>query len=413
MHRRTWAVTWQFLVFACLAAFAKQEGRRPLKSSVTGASGVKVSAPRKATVPRQDGVPLTAQRRNKATRRRATMRLIWTGIDAREVDLASIEAQRHVKEVHEDAPKELSTFAIPKELKKARWLIALAGVSIGVLVYGFLMCFCRRSAKLSSLAEESGLLQASMSEGGLEIQGLVQVRPVFFGGAFFKQFSWCPEADVGRSLRIHDVQGRQVALASGALIGSALSATEVGDSGEDDYKGELSLLVGPKVWALLRHNQDVDMNQASVARARWQSFQVLTAQGTLYAEVKLLSDAKCIVEGPPPLRRRLMTVVGNFCANGFLCGDRNIHVWIAQAGTERTLVGAQCETRSENLRTSAGSRRVRSYFVSTTEHADTPLVMAVMLGLQEIHTLTALSQRQYTVPEEGEDVGREDQNLSA
>lgn len=396
MHRGTWHI----LVLACVAANAKHEAGHHPKSS-TGT--FRPSASRRGTLARQEDVKLTKQQRSKARRRRVMSRqLTWTGIDTvdgKEIDWAAIHTTTHDREVHADAPEKISSIRIRREVSHTRWFWAFAGVSIGVIVYGFLMCMCRSAGKQSNLEEESGLLQASISEGGLVVHGLVQVRPVFFGGAFFKQFSWCPEADVGRSLRIHDVQGKQVALAAGSL------SPLVGDSGEGERNGEIALFVGPTLWAILCRTQDEDANPG-----RLQSFQVLTAQGSLYAEVKLLSDAKCIVEGPPPLKRRLMTVVGNFCHNDFLRGDRNIHVWIAQAGSERTLVGAQCETRTENLRSSGGSRRARSYFISTTEHADTPLVMAVMLGLQEVHTVSALSQPQYSIPEDAEDAAGEDRS---
>lgn len=343
----------QVLVLACVTVVAKHQRRHPPSPSKRGILPGPLSkeSPRSPTVAAQEAI---------------------------EVELSAISNKLEARR--------LST---PKKQVR-RWCMALSGVLIGVVLFQVFMYFGSR-VKVSSLAEES------MSEGGLD-QGLVQVRPVFFGGAFFKQFSWCPESDLGRSLRIHDVQGRQVALASGALIRSADSdSTEVADDLEYDCRGELCLLVGTSVWATLRLNED-----PGNAATSWPSFKILTAQGTIYAEVKLLSDAKCIVEGPPPLKRRLMTVVGNFCHNEFFCGDRNIHVWIAQAGTERTRVGAQCETRTETLRTNGGSRRARSYFVSTTGHADTPLVMAVMLGLQEIHTMTVLRQRQQGVAESAE-----------
>jgi hypothetical protein len=352
--------TWLALVFACVTALAKKEEHHKAWSS---SRGLKLDALSKHRVAKPAGT---------------------------EMDLSATATKLEVQRLSN-----------PRKNAHQRWFMSLAGVSIGVLLYGAFMYFSGWG-KLSSLDAESSLVQASMSEG-LEVQGLVQVRPVLFGGAFFKQFSWCPEADKGRSLRIHDVQGKQVAIATGALIRTS-EAEEVSDGDEYDCGGELSLLVGTTVWAVLHLNEEVGTN----LQMSWPSFKVLTAQGTTYAEVKLLSDAKCIVEGPPPLRRLLMTVVGNFCHNEFFCGDRNIHVWIAQAGTERTRVGAQCETRIETLRTTSGSRRARSYFVSTTGHADTPLVMAVMLGLQEIHTMIVLRQRQSGVADTVVDLGAED-----
>lgn len=376
--------TWLVLMVICVTILAKQGMHHP---PTTSTKGLKRGVLSQASASQQTGwlclLQHASQQRSIVSRRKVSKQVTRQGM---EVDLSMIttklEAQRS---------------STSKPMNYHGWLVHLAGISLGVLAYGVFMCFYAWG-KPSSLEEESGLVQASMSEAGLAIHGnLVQVRPVFFSGALFKQFSWCPEADVERSLRIHDVQGRQVALAAGALIRSAESTTpEIVDDGEYDYRGELSLLVGPTVWAVLR------LSEAN-PQASCPSFQILTAQGSLYAEVKLLSDAKCIVEGPPPLKRRLMTVVGNFCHNDFFCGDRNIHVWIAQAGTERTLVGAQCETRIENLRSSGGSRRARSYFVSTTEHADTPLVMAVMLGLQEVHTMIALNQRQRGTAGDAED----------
>lgn len=263
---------------------------------------------------------------------------------------------------------------IAEHVDSYRWQAVLFGIVIGIAAYATTMCVC-------------GGKRPTKGEADLECldhNGFVNVRNVYFGGALFRQFSWCPAADYGRELRILDVRGRPVAALAGSLIPAsqedAASAEDAATPAEPEIL-EAQLRVGTKVWATLRRNMATQK-----LNTRRPSFHIHNADGALYVEVRVHSETKCIVQGPPPLRRRVITVVGNFAHNDFLNGDRNIHVWSAQAGTERTLVGAQVETRVESVRTSGGAtRRAQSYFVSTAEHVDTPLIMAVVLGLQEIH----------------------------
>merc|ERR1719207_220600 len=99
--------------------------------------------------------------------------------------------------------------ATSAEIRHSRWLDALGGVFIGILAYTSITLCCSMSKKAS--ARETG--------EGIDTMGLVRVRPVYFGGAFFRQFSWCPEADQGSdSMRILDVRGRQVAIVAGSIL---------------------------------------------------------------------------------------------------------------------------------------------------------------------------------------------------
>jgi len=206
---------------------------------------------------------------------------------------------------------------------------------------------------------------------------LIDLPTVFYGGAFFRQFSWCldpiaidPETG---ALRVLDAEGRQVVQVVGRLMATP--------------NGEVHLLNSAGIpWAGLKRPVP------SRRQGQLWDFRICGAGGAPYAEVKQRSETKAIVVEPPPTQRRLMTVIGNFGHRVFLTGERSIHIWTA--GDDRHVLGAQCEVRVEAVRCSEtqgpGGQHavtpVRSFYVSATMLVDAPLAMAVLIGLQQVQT---------------------------
>jgi len=205
---------------------------------------------------------------------------------------------------------------------------------------------------------------------------LIDLPTVFYGGAFFRQFSWCldpiaidPETG---ALRVLDAEGRQVVQVVGRLMATP--------------NGEVHLLNSAGIpWAGLKRPVP------SRRQGQLWDFRICGAGGAPYAEVKQRSETKAIVVEPPPTQRRLMTVIGNFGHRVFLTGERSIHIWTA--GDSQHVLGAQCEVRVEAVRCSEVTGQgqhtvtpVRSFYVSATMLVDAPLALAVLIGLQQVQT---------------------------
>jgi len=129
-------------------------------------------------------------------------------------------------------------------------------------------------------------------------------------------------------------------------------------------------------------------------------FKVCKANGVPYAEVRQRSETKCLINDAAT-QRRVMTVIGNFTYPVFLSGERSIHVWIMQADGQ-SCMGAQCEAKLDDadpgeqylsLASAAESALPaappRRFYVTTTANADASLVLAVLLGLQDVHRAAA------------------------
>jgi len=216
--------------------------------------------------------------------------------------------------------------------------------------------------------------------------GLVQFH---YQGAFFNQLSWTMErggvagardTDRERVTMVLNERSQKVARGVGRLMSTP--------------NGEMyltSLSGGPgSVWCILKRPAP------SRRPGQLWDFKVGQANGVPYSEVRQRSETKCLVNDAVS-QRRIMTVIGNFTYPVFLSGERSIHVWITQADGQ-TCMGAQCEAKiedpdegeqygslepgAEGLLPGVPSRR---FYVTTTANTDASLVLAVLLGLQDVH----------------------------
>lgn len=270
-------------------------------------------------------------------------------------------------------------YDLPKQVDEfhASTIELMAGIGVGIVLSAFMVCLCsgcwQQKTWQPGEAENAGA--ASFANG------LVDLPPVYYNGAFFRQFSWCLDAsaiekDTG-ALRVIDVEGRQVVRAVGRLMATP--------NGEVELQNGLGM-----PWAVLKRPVP------SKRQGQLWDFRVCTSDGTVLAEVKQRSETKAVVVEAAlekdVKQRRLMTVIGNFGHRVFLTGERSIHVWTSPSGI-RSGLGAQCEVRIEAVRCATGGpggqavvTPVRSFYVSATMSTDAPLILAVLLGLQEVQT---------------------------
>lgn len=247
------------------------------------------------------------------------------------------------------------------------------GIGVGIVLSAITVCFCVgcfQQKRWSSSAADAP------AAGGTLSGNLVDLPMVYHGGAFFRQLSWC--LDVGAldretgDLRVLDADGRQVVRASGRLMAAP--------------NGEVLLQNSDAVtWAVLKSPVP------SKRHGQLWNFKVCTADGSVYAEVKQRSETKAIVVEMAAAQRRLLTVIGNFSHRVFLRGERCMHVWTGNG--VGPVLGAQCEARMESVRHSGAGLTnepvvtpVRGFYISTTAGVDASLVLAVLLGLQEVQT---------------------------
>lgn len=201
---------------------------------------------------------------------------------------------------------------------------------------------------------------------------------IHYEGATFRQFNWTLDSG-GDGVRVLAEDRRQVALASGRLM-----------------EGELHLRSGTGAWASLREPRRRRGHEQSDL---W-SFRVFRGDGSHFADVRQKSATTCTAYEPQPSRRKLMTVVGNFGYPQFLNGQRNINIWTHALKGDG--VGAQCESRLEIVEAMSDSEwqptehPVRRFHVSCAANGtDASLVLAVLLGVQEVHlTLGRTSELQ-------------------
>lgn len=198
--------------------------------------------------------------------------------------------------------------------------------------------------------------------------GKLELMQFKYHGALFTQFSWALDGSSG--VGEHDPvpifsDSREVGRVLGRLMATP--------------NGEMYLMSAGSTWATLKRPLPNRRQPGQL----W-DFKVCRADGTPYVEVKQRSDTKCHVDDALT-QRRIMTVIGNFIYPVFLSGDRKIHVWLMQGAAKPTMC-AQCESRPEmeieGLPPASESRR---FNVTTTSDIDASLVLAVLLGLQDIH----------------------------
>lgn len=249
----------------------------------------------------------------------------------------------------------------------------LVGIGVGIALSFLSVCFwggCCRERKWGALSDAGSSGVASIAKG------FVDIPHVYYNGAFFCQFSWCLDASALEketgALRVLDADGRQVVRAIGRLMATP--------NGEVQLQNSMCV-----PWAVLKRAVP-NKRQGQL----W-DFRVCGSDGAVRAEVKQRSETKAVVVEPAPSQRRLMTVIGNFGHRVFLTGERCVHVWTSLGG-DRPSLGAQCEVRVEAVRCAGGPggqnvvTPVRSFYVSATMSTDAPLVLAVLLGLQEVQT---------------------------
>lgn len=262
-----------------------------------------------------------------------------------------------------------------------RGLELIIGILLGILasllaLVGWLFCWPRIKAQsgLPATATAAPMHGQGLDGGRL---GLVQFH---YQGAFFNQLSWSLEGGGGTQTMVLNERSQKVARAVGRLMSTP--------------NGEMylsSLGGGPGgLWCILKRPAP------SRRPGQLWDFKVCQANGAAYSEVRQRSETKCLVNDASS-QRRMMTVIGNFTYPVFLSGERSIHVWITQADGQ-SLMGAQCEAKiedpdegsqpgswgpaAENALPGAPSRR---FYVTTTANTDASLVLAVLLGLQDVH----------------------------
>lgn len=260
-----------------------------------------------------------------------------------------------------------------------RNLEMIIGVLIGMLVsllavVAWLGCWPRVKAPYGGLS-----MSASPGTHGQGLDGgrlaLVQFH---YQGAFFNQLSWTLEGRVSSREKdceymtlVLNERSQKVARAVGRLMSTP--------NGEMHLS---SLSGGPGAsWCMLKRPAP-----SRLPGQLW-DFKVCQANGAPYSEVRQRSETKCLVNDAVS-QRRIMTVIGNFTYPVFLSGERSIHVWITQPDGQ-SLMGAQCEAKieepEEGARGPTDAAPSRRFYVTTTANTDASLVLAVLLGLQDVH----------------------------
>lgn len=248
----------------------------------------------------------------------------------------------------------------------AHGLELMIGVVLGVLLSLLALTAMgywspKPAARNSSLPGQAPMPNPGLSRGNLDV---VQFN---YHGSSFMQFSWT--FDGGSHSIEHDPvpilsDNKEVARALGRLMATP--------------NGEMYLTSAGSTWAILKRPLP------NRRPGQLWDFKVCQADGTPYAEVKQRSETKFHVDDAV-FQRRIMTVIGNFTYPVFLSGERSIHIWLTPKSARPSLC-AQCEARpemeAEELPPSSQSRR---FHVTTTSNVDASLVMAILLGIQDVH----------------------------
>jgi len=254
---------------------------------------------------------------------------------------------------------------------------------MGIVVGGILSAVAIFSCSGLCWTQGKRAAEAPSSYDGTLGGDLVTMPTVYYGGAFFRQISWSLDAsalDRDGACRVLDADGRQLVRAVGRLMATP--------NGEVQLQNEEGI-----TWAVLKRPVP------SRRQGQLWDFKICDKEGAVFAEVKQRSETKAVVVGPPPSQQRLMSVIGNFGHRVFLTGERCVHVWTAHSG-DRPGLGAQCEVRVEAVRCAEGGPEgqpvvspVRSFYVSATMGCDGTLVLAALLGLQEVQTKLGCAAR--------------------
>jgi len=271
------------------------------------------------------------------------------------------------------------------EPPRAHVLELIIGVLIGILVcllilLAWLGCWPRLKAQ-SAAVPVPALPPDGLDGGRL---GLVQFH---YQGAFFNQLSWTFE----RGSAARDREGDYVTVVLNERSQKVAHGVGRLMSTPNGEMHLMSLGAGAGgLWCMLKRPAP------SRRPGQLWDFKVCKANGVPYSEVRQRSETKCLVNDAAT-QRRVMTVIGNFTYPVFLSGERSIHVWITQADGQ-SCMGAQCEAKLEDEGSGEINRSMasaaegalpaapsRRFYVTTTANADASLVLAVLLGLQDVH----------------------------
>jgi len=273
---------------------------------------------------------------------------------------------------HPNGDAALGTLARPSNRVQSpahgtmRGLELMIGVMLGVLLSLLgvsLMGRWSRKPARTLLPPQAPLPNQGLSGGRLEL------AKFNYHGSWFLQFTWSLDGSAGST------EHNPVTILSdnqevGRVLGRLMATPN----------GEMYLMSAGSTWAILKKPLP------SRHPGQLWDFKVCRADGTPYVEVKQRSEFKCHVDDAVS-QRRIMTVIGNFSWPVFLSGERGIHVWLMH-GSAKPSMCAQCEARPEMESTSSQSRR---FHVTTTPDTDASLVLAILLGLQDVHSAAGRS----------------------
>jgi len=298
-------------------------------------------------------------------------------------------AASHAAETRVQAP------ALPGETNglaasqaQAHLLELIIGVLIGILIsllvlLAWLGCWPRLKGNFQDQSSSSA--SSTAPPEGLDA-GRLGLVPFHYQGAFFNQMSWTfergghgPDREGGYSAMVLNDRNQKVARSVGRLM-----STPNGEM----YLNSLCAGAGG-LYAILKRPAP------SRRPGQLWDFKVCKANGVPYSEVRQRSETKCLVNDSVT-QERVMTIIGNFTYPVFLSGERSIHVWITQPDGH-SCMGAQCEAKLEDAdeggdfpsmgaaAESLPKKQTRRFYVTTTADTDASLVMAVLLGLQDVH----------------------------
>lgn len=246
-------------------------------------------------------------------------------------------------------PRVLRTPGIPEESQvdfRAASVALGTGIAALFVLAGVAGCF---SGKRAGDVHAFG---GSVAGRGALSDGKFVLEFDRHGGLPYRRFNWSLDSGPRGHGPILSAAGDEVASFSGSLLAVP--------------NGEMRLQSDGACWAILGRPTPNLRRPGQL----W-DFKVCKADGSPFAVVRQRSEYKCIVEDAAT-QRRVMEVVGNFFHPEFMSGERIVQAWLSKEA-----VGAQCQVRPE-----AGRPR---FHVTTSAGADADFVLAVLVGLQDVH----------------------------
>lgn len=280
--------------------------------------------------------------------------------------------------------------------------------------------------------------------------GVLEVPCVSHQGVLFNQFNWCPEnRDRKKNIPVLDPKNQTICRVQGDLVrpphemlfkstggrtgggtiwavltgyrsvthsSSANNSPMKSDDGREEAAkrtdiqtagGRRPLPGGPHAEEQQEHQQPSRAKEGSLGQAaaansnppKLRRFGIFTAKKRLFAEVREVSDVKCIVSLPSG--QRSLLVIGNFNAENFLAGKQTIRVWAtgtsfpgagssggsASSTGEKTGAAAEVVAQCECCMEKYGIEEHPGFYVNTkASDVDACLVMAALMGIYEVQT---------------------------